>query len=113
MVAGATQREQRSLVQNARIFASLLFLMDGMAFGTWAALIPSFQQKFQLLPAKLSVVLLGLIGGGVVSVPLAGLIIQAWGGCRVASSAADWVMSWLLPLGRALPSCTVLSAAGA
>jgi fucose permease len=59
MVAGATQREQRSLVQNARIFASLLFLMDGMAFGTWAALIPSFQQKFRLLPAELSVVLLG------------------------------------------------------
>jgi hypothetical protein len=26
--------------------------MDGMAFGTWAALIPSFQQKFRGVPIR-------------------------------------------------------------
>jgi MFS family permease len=111
MVAGATQREQRSLVQNARIFASLLFLMDGMAFGTWAALIPSFQQKFQLLPAKLSVVLLGLIGGAMVSMPLAGKLIERWGSRRVASPAAVGFATALLLLAFAPSYATLILAA--
>jgi MFS family permease len=111
MVAGVTQREQRSLVQNARIFASLLFLMDGMAFGTWAALIPSFQQKFRLLPAKLSVVLLGLIGGAMVSMPLAGKLIERWGSPRVASPAAVGFATALLLLVLAPSYATLILAA--
>jgi MFS family permease len=111
MVAGATQREQRSLVQNARIFASLLFLMEGMAFGTWAALIPSFQQKFRLLPAELSVVLLGLIGGAMVSMPLAGKLIERWGSRRVASPAAVGFATALLLLAFAPSYATLILAA--
>jgi MFS family permease len=111
MVAGATQREQRSLVQNARIFASLLFLMDGMAFGTWAALIPSFQQKFRLLPAELSVVLLGLIGGAMVSMPLAGKLVERWGSRRVASPAAVGFATALLLLAFAPSYATLILAA--
>ena len=43
----------------ARSATSTLFLVDGMTFGTWAALIPSFQQKFSLSEVQLSLVLLG------------------------------------------------------
>ena len=46
-----------------------------MTFGTWAALIPSFQQKFSLSEAQLSLVLLGLVAGALISMPLTGRMI--------------------------------------
>jgi MFS family permease len=97
----------RGFVQMARTSTLLLFLADGMTFGTWAALIPSFQQKFQLSPAKLSVVLLGLIGGAMVSMPLAGKLIQRWGSSRVASPTAVGFATALLVLAFA-PNYTSL-----
>jgi len=86
------------VVTSARMAAALLFLMDGMTFGTWAALIPSFQQKFQLSPGKISVVLLGMIAGAMVSMPVAGRLIGRWGSHRVASPAAVGFAAMLLLL---------------
>ena len=72
----------------ARMAASLLFLSDGMTFGTWAALLPAFQQKFDLSPGKLSWVLLGMIAGAMISMPWAGKWISRHGSHRLASPAA-------------------------
>jgi hypothetical protein len=46
-----------------------------MTFGTWAALIPSSQQKFSLSAGQLSWVLFGLVLGALISMPLAGQVI--------------------------------------
>lgn len=56
----------------ARLAASLLFLVDGIGFGTWAALIPSIQRKFSLGESGLSIVLLSLVVGALVSMSLVG-----------------------------------------
>jgi len=74
--------------RRARVATSTLFLVDGMTFGTWAALIPSFQQKFNLSAGQLSWVLFGLIVGALVSMPLAGRLIATWGSRRIAFPAA-------------------------
>ena len=103
--------EARGCVQVARTSTSLLFLADGMTFGTWAALIPSFQQKFQLSPVKLGVVLLGLIAGAMVSMPLTGRLIGRWGSHRVASSASVGFAATLLLLAFAPSYFTLILAA--
>ena len=104
-------RGMPTVVQSARLTASLLFLTDGMTFGTWAALIPSFQQKFQLSPGKISVVLLGMIAGAMVSMPAAGRLIGRWGSHRVASPAAAGFASTLLLLALAPSFATLIVAA--
>ncbi len=103
--------EARELVNIARISTSILFLADGMAFGTWAALIPSFQQKFQLSPGQLSVVLLGLVTGAMVSMPLTGKLIGRWGSHRVASPACVGFVTTLLLLAFASNYFTLILAA--
>lgn len=64
---------------NSRLAASLHFLTDGMIFGTWAALIPSFKLKFGLSEAGLSVALLGIAAGAIISMPLAGRTVSRLG----------------------------------
>ena len=107
IMPAAAESERLGLVQRARISTSLLFLVDGMTFGTWAALIPSCQQKFELSPAKLSIVLLGVVAGAMVSMPLAGKAIERWGSHRVASPASVGFAATLLQLAFA-PSYPVL-----
>ncbi len=72
----------------SRFATSTLFLVDGMTFGTWAALIPSFQQRFNLTAGQLSWVLFGLILGAMVSMPLSGQISARYGSHRLAFPAA-------------------------
>lgn len=62
-----------------RIAASLFFLVDGMIFGTWATLIPSFKSKFSLTEAGLGIALLGMVIGAIVAMPVAGQSIARRG----------------------------------
>jgi MFS family permease len=62
-----------------RIAASLFFLVDGMIFGTWATLIPSFKSKFSLTDASLGIALLGMVIGAIVAMPVAGQSIARRG----------------------------------
>lgn len=73
----------------ARLAASMLFLVDGIGFGTWAALIPSIKQKFGLAESGLSVVLLAIVAGALVSMSLVGRALS-----RSGSRA---MLTWLAP----------------
>lgn len=94
-------------VRRARSSACVLFLMDGMTFGTWAALLPSFQQRFSLSEGALSVVLLALIAGAMCSMPLAGKLTRTFGSHRVSGPAAIGFALALLLLAL-VPSHTML-----
>ncbi len=72
----------------ARVAVSTLFLADGMAFGTWAALIPSFQQKFALSAGNLSGALAGLVVGAMISMPISGRLVVSRGSRSVCFPAA-------------------------
>ncbi len=67
--------------------ASALFLVDGMTFGTWAALIPTFQQRLGLSTGQLSGVLVGLVVGAMSSMTLAGKMTARHGSHRVGFAA--------------------------
>lgn len=94
-----------------RIATSAIFLVDGMTFGTWAALIPTFQQKFALTAGQLSGVLFGLVVGAMISMPIAGQLIAKYGS-KIAFPAALAFSSSLIWLALA-PNYAALVAAAA
>ena len=72
-----------------RTAASFLFLVNGIGFGTWAALIPSIKQKFALTESTLGLVLLTLAMGAMISMSLIGRILARYG--------SRTVLRWLAP----------------
>jgi MFS family permease len=82
-----------------------------MTFGTWAALIPSFQQRFGLSDGQLSWVLFGLILGALISMPLTGQLIARWGSRTIALPAALAFCATLTVLALAPNYATLIAAA--
>jgi MFS family permease len=72
----------------ARRATATLFLVDGMTFGTWAALVPYFQERFGLTDGQLSWVLFGLVLGALISMPATGHFIAQRGSRAIAFPAA-------------------------
>jgi len=66
-----------------------MFFANGLGFGIWAGHIPALKQKFQLNDSALSVVLLAVAAGSIVSMPLAGQAVRRFGSrpCIVVSIA--------------------------
>lgn len=85
-------------LHQARVAASVLFLVDGLTFGTWAALIPAFKRSFSLTEGGLSWVLFALVAGAMVSMPVAGRLIGRWGSHRLCNPAAVIFSATLLAL---------------
>jgi MFS family permease len=76
-------------VRAARRAAYAMFFADGIGFGVWAGHIPAFKQKFLLSDSSLSIVLLAVAAGSIVSMPLAGQAVRYFGSrrCIVVSIA--------------------------
>ena len=63
----------------ARRAAYAMFFADGIGFGVWAGHIPAFKQKFLLSDWSLSIVLLAVAAGSIVSMPIAGQAVRHFG----------------------------------
>ena len=88
--ATCTGVEEAPLDQSrARWAASVLFLVDGIGFGTWAAMIPSVKQTFALSESGLSIVLLAIVAGALISMSLIGSALSRHG--------SRTMLSWLAP----------------
>lgn len=79
--------DSKELTGWPRTATATLYLVDGMTFGAWAAAIPSFQHRFGLTAGELSGVLASLVVGCMLTMPLAGRWITAFGSRRVAVTA--------------------------
>src|SRR5580698_3939017 len=66
-------------VHAARRANYIMFFVDGLGFGVWAGHIPAFKQKFHLSDSSLSIVLLAVAAGSIVSMPLAGQAVRHYG----------------------------------
>ncbi|MEN7549282.1 MFS transporter [Rapidithrix thailandica] len=71
-------------IKHHRIAVGAVFFLYGMCFASWAARIPSIQQKLQLTDAALGGVLFALPVGAFVALPIAG-----W---MVAKTGSRWVV---------------------
>jgi len=70
-----------------RISVSLLFVLQGLCFATWASRIPSVQAKLGLSDITLGIVLFALPVGSLTGLPLAGKLIHRFGSRRMAAHA--------------------------
>lgn len=59
----------------ARLAISVLFLLCGLNFASWAIRIPDFKEFLSMSDAELGSILMGLPIGSMVSLPIAGLLI--------------------------------------
>jgi MFS family permease len=66
----------------ARHATYVMFLADGLGFGIWAGHIPVFKQRFELSDSALSIVLLAVASGSIVSMPIAGQAVRNFGSRR-------------------------------
>jgi MFS family permease len=77
----------------ARHATYAMFLADGLGFGIWAGHIPAFKQKFELSDSALSIVLLAVAAGSIVSMPVAGQAVRHFGSRRcIAVSLACYAL---------------------
>lgn len=75
-------------VKRSKWALAMLFLVDGVGFGTWAAHVPVFKQFLHLENGSLTFVLVSLIIGAIITMPVTGQLIQHYGSRRVVRVAA-------------------------
>ena len=67
---------------------AMLFLSNGVGFGTWATHVPVFKQFLHIENGTLTLVLTSFIVGAIVSMPIAGQLIARYGSRRITRIAA-------------------------
>ena len=75
-------------IKRSKWALAMLFLVDGVGFGSWAAHVPVFKQFLHLENGSLTFVLLSLIVGAIVTMPVTGQLIEHYGSRRVIRAAA-------------------------
>jgi MFS family permease len=69
-------------VEVAKRAVSVVFILQGLGFASWASRIPQVQQQLDLSPAQLGLVLLAIAAGCVTALPTAGLLVHRFGAAR-------------------------------
>lgn len=85
-----------SALTSARVATCLVFLVCGASMASWAPMVPFAKMRLGLSDADLGLVLLGLGGGAMVTMPLSGLLINRLGS-RVVILGAVLLHSVMLP----------------
>lgn len=93
----------------ARLATCAIFLICGASMASWAPMIPYAKSRLGLDEFQLGLVLLGLGGGAMVTMPLTGLLINRFGS-RSIILAAILLHSAMLPLLASAPSLWLLGA---
>jgi len=75
-------------VKRSKWALAMLFLVDGVGFGAWAAHVPVFKQFLHLENGSLTFVLVSLIVGAIVTMPVTGQLVEHYGSRRVVRVAA-------------------------
>lgn len=94
--------------EQARRAVSLIFLLNGVLFSTWAVNIPVIRTALGLSEAQIGGALLAVGLGSLISMPLTGGWIARWGSHRVTALLAPLaLLALLLPFG--MPNLTTLA----
>jgi hypothetical protein len=96
-------------VRQTRAAVTVVFVVHGAVFGTWAARIPAVREDLGLTDGELGLALLALALGSFAGLPLAAWTV-ARGGSRATAARGLVVFAMLLPLVPLAPSLTLLAA---
>jgi fucose permease len=80
----------------ARNAVYAVFIINGLAFASWASRIPTVRDALDLSPSSLGLVLLAVALGSVLSMPLSGVVVH-----RVGTARAVGVMALVAAAGLA------------
>lgn len=80
----------------ARVAVSVVFLLTGATFATWAARVPAVQDRLELSSGGLALALLGLSVGAFVGLPLVGGLVARLGSRLVLAGGAGVYVGGLL-----------------
>lgn len=72
-------------VEVAKRAVSVVFILQGLGFASWATRIPQVQEQLDLSPAQLGFVLLSIAAGCLVALPTAGLVVHRFGAARTTA----------------------------
>ncbi|GAA4585081.1 MFS transporter [Planotetraspora phitsanulokensis] len=78
----------RPSLRRARLAVFGLFLLAGMAIGTWTARIPAIKHDLALSDGRLSLALLGIAAGAITGMLVIGRLVDRYGSDRVMIPAA-------------------------
>lgn len=81
----------------SRLAIFIIFAVDGVGFGTWAAFLPTFKASLALSDGGLSIPLFAMVTGSLLTMPVAGRVITSRGSRGVVLVSAIG-FSCLLPL---------------
>lgn len=84
-----------------------IFLICGLATGTWAPVVPYVKLSLGLSEATLGTALLGIGLGGIVAMPLAGILVHRYGSRNVVLATA-LCLGLIMPLLGMATSLTML-----
>jgi MFS family permease len=93
-----------------RAAITLVFLLNGAMLGTWGARIPAIQDRLDVGPGALALVLAGLAAGALIAMPLAGRIVSARGSAVVVRVAVV-ALAVLLVLPAIAPTLALVTLA--
>jgi MFS family permease len=96
--------------RRARIGVSIVFLVCGAAFATWAARVPAAQERLGLAEGELALGLFGLAAGSVLALLVAGALVTTIGSKRTSIVGAA-VLCAGLPAVAAAPDLGLFVAA--
>src|SRR5262245_29026493 len=103
-------------MRRARVAITLCFLADGLLIGSWASRIPAVQRHADLASSELGLALFAMSLGALLSMPLAGWLIERVGSRLVAivaligMSAALFFAALSAGLGGLAPALLVFGA---
>jgi hypothetical protein len=75
-------------VQRAKVAVSVIFVVNGLAFASWAARVPAIRDTLGLTPGRVGLLLLAVSAGTMAALPLSGLV--AGSGRAGRSRRACW-----------------------
>jgi len=96
--------------RRARIAVSVVFLVCGAAFATWAARVPAAQERLGLTAGQLAIGLFGLAAGSVLALVGAGALVTLIGSKRTSIVGAT-ILCAGLPAVAAAPDLALFVAA--
>ncbi|WP_435609775.1 MFS transporter [Pseudomonas knackmussii] len=96
-----------SLPPRALSATRVAFLLPGIAMGAWAPLVPYARERAGIEDAELGILLLGLGGGSMLMMPIAGWLVGRLG-CRLAMCLASSAIAVCLVMLSSLSSFGLL-----
>jgi MFS family permease len=74
-------------VRQARVAVTVVFLLNGLIFGSWAARIPAVRERAGLSDGELGIALAFVAAGAILAMPLAGAIAARYGSRRATRAS--------------------------